>query len=171
LTIWIGDTKIVSGYNLRSCVQFLDITEAVVTVGEKRVLVEVQAQFEGQWFCLVIRQVEEVPFDQLRSEVLRRRLEGESEESVCCPISKKVMKVPVRSRACRHGQCVELKELLEESYVRGEIICPVCREVLLFDDLAVDWKLMERLADVRVRKQHSILRQCDVGAKPVDTGV
>jgi hypothetical protein len=160
LTIWIGDTKVVSGHTLRSC-RVLDLTNLVV--GETRVLIEVRAQFEGQWFCMVIRQAEEIPLDKLRAEVLGRRLEGESESSLCCAISKKVMKVPVRSRSCRHGQCVELKALLTDGLEWGELVCPVCGETVQFDDLAIDWTLMERLAAVRVRKQYSILRKQDLG--------
>jgi hypothetical protein len=165
LTIWIGDTKIVDGSCLRSC-EFLDITDLIVR--EKRVLIEVQAGFEDQWFCIALRSVEEVPFDQLLDQVLTRRLNGESDSCLCCPISKKVMKVPVRSRACRHGQCVDLKALLNDR--RGGLVCPVCGESVAFDDLAVDMAVLERLGTVRVRKQHSLLRGQPVGTRLASSG-
>jgi hypothetical protein len=162
LTIWIGDTTIVRGNALHSC-GFLDITDMVVS--EQKLVIEVQAQVEGQWFCIVIRQIEEVPFDELLSQVLVRRLEGESESCVCCPISKKVMKVPVRSRTCRHGQCMEFKALMETKKVWQDLVCPVCGEVVVFEDLATDWNLMQKLGSIWVKKQYFSIQQEETAHK------
>jgi hypothetical protein len=158
LTIWSGDTMLVSCQSLR-CQRFVDITDWIAC--GRRMLIEFQAQIEEKLFYVVVRCVEKASFDSLLTSVLSRRLENGPNSSLCCPITGKLMRVPVRSMKCRHDQCVEFAELIREDEC---IVCPVCRETLRFDDLAVDYRLMQTLAAIAVRKRAAVLRQSDLAA-------
>jgi len=78
------------------------------------------------------------------------------------------MAMPIKSMKCKTDQCVEFKEFIGEN-----LECPVCHEVIMFEDLAVDQVLMRTFATVRVRKDHSGLRWKGAGAvrKLSDSGV
>ena len=126
---------------------FVDITNHVV--GKGRVSVELRCGRETQWFCIAIRHVTKLAYEELLEEVTQKKLPT-SEYAVCCPISRKVMRVPVRSLKCTHNQCCDLKALLKTSDNNGRLTCPVCRMDIGFQDLAVDLVVMERLSKKRL---------------------
>jgi hypothetical protein len=156
LNIWLDNCCILSSLsNLRS--RFVDITPLVKTSP----VIEVLCDREECSYFLYLRIVEKRSFDDLLAEVLRRKLPAK-DSPVCCPLTKKVMKVPVRSMKCAHGQCCELKALLESVSPGDDLVCPVCKEVILFDDLGVDYKMMEMTAGQRMNRTHACLQRQSV---------
>lgn len=134
---------------------FIDITEC--TAGKGRISLELKCYRETQWYCIVIRQVTKVSYEELLDEVVQRQL-PESVYSVCCPLSSRIMRVPVRSLKCDHSQCYDLKALLYSASPDGKLTCPVCRRSIDFNDLAVDLKMMEILSKQRLNCMYCLMK-------------
>ena len=147
LTMWSGESLIFSP-NFSTHKRYIDLTSVIN--GRSNRLLEFTVQSEAQWYCLVIRAVTKIPYSVLISDALKRRLHPSQQSSICCPITGKVMKIPARSVKCQHTQCFELKKAIRQSEPGYPFMCPICNEVINFDDISVDWEMMKSLAGQRV---------------------
>lgn len=127
----------------------IDITPVVCG---SSIIIDVQAQKEQQWFCLLFRLVTKLSYDKLIKNVFERKLPSAYQQSAVCPATGKIMKIPVRSLKCQHIQCFELKAALKRAKNDDKIICPICRSQVFFSDLAVNVELVQALTSMRVNK-------------------
>ncbi|KAJ6226943.1 tonalli [Anaeramoeba flamelloides] len=58
--------------------------------------------------------------------------------SLSCPISKKPIKVPVRTLKCKHRQCFDLIQYAKYAERTKNWRCPICKMQIKFSDLIVD---------------------------------
>ena len=115
--------------------------------------IEFTVQHESQWYCIVIRSITKHSYSQLINDTLKRRLPSQdtcSHSSICCPLTGKVMKIPARSLKCQHIQCFDLKSAIKRTPPDKPFLCPVCGENMIFSDVAVDYDLLNFIANQRV---------------------
>jgi len=75
---------------------------------------------------------------------------GESRVSLRCPLTVCRMKTPVRGVDCLHPQCVDLEAFLAFSNRTSIWQCPVCMKPLKYEDLLVDYKMLEILEKTKL---------------------
>lgn len=59
--------------------------------------------------------------------------------SLLDPLSKLRMDIPVRSVKCDHLPCFDLKTFLDMYSTKEKMLCPVCYQPILLEDLKRDW--------------------------------
>lgn len=131
---------------------FIDITNAISDDADSPIVLS--CGIETEWFCLIIRHVTEYTYDQLLSKVVQTKFE-DSTTPACCPITRKVMRVPVRASTCEHSHCCEFRALIDTGI---NLVCPVCQKPIEFADLGVNSLLMEKISQLRTMKYHSNLK-------------
>lgn len=153
LTMWYGEILLYSP-NFSTNSKYIDLTPILDFKSSK--LLEFTVQNEPQWYCIVIRTITKVPYSRLINQALQRKLPSKDfQSSVCCPLTGKIMKVPVRSIKCQHSQCFDLKSALKRNSPGTPFLCPICGETINFDDIAVNWELMNTVATQRVNTAYS----------------
>ncbi|GAU95642.1 hypothetical protein RvY_07228 [Ramazzottius varieornatus] len=59
--------------------------------------------------------------------------------TLLCPMTKKRLTIPVRSRACQHNECFDAPAYLAANAAsRSAWICPLCNKIALPEDLVLD---------------------------------
>lgn len=153
LTMWYGEILLYSP-NFSTNRKYIDITPILNANSTKPL--EFTVQNESQWYCIVIRTITKVPYSKLLNQVLQRKLPPKDYQcTVCCPLTGKIMKVPARSIKCQHSQCFDLKNAIKKNDPGTPLLCPVCGEIIEFDDIAVDWEIMNTVASQRVDASYS----------------
>ncbi|ETO03884.1 hypothetical protein RFI_33518, partial [Reticulomyxa filosa] len=117
---------------------------------------------KGVWYCGTTHQAQDWPFHQTicQSAENRPRLPemkkevatveddvcvGQTKVSLRCPLSIIRIQTPVRGCHCIHPQCLDLESYLAFSHRTGNWQCPVCTQPLKFEELCVDYKMMQIL--------------------------
>lgn len=59
--------------------------------------------------------------------------------SLLDPLTKLRMEIPVRSVKCGHLPCFDLKTFLDMYSTKEKMLCPVCYQQILLEDLKKDW--------------------------------
>lgn len=152
LTMWYGEMLLYSP-NFTTNSKYIDLTPILNFKSSKPL--EFTVQSESQWYCIVIRTLTKIPYSRLLNQVLQRKLPKDFQSSICCPLTGKIMKVPVRSIKCQHTQCFDLKSAIKRNNPGTSLLCPICGETIEFDDIAVNWEIMNSVATQRVNSAYS----------------
>ncbi|KAG0500427.1 hypothetical protein HPP92_000499 [Vanilla planifolia] len=84
--------------------------------------------------------------------------EGPSRISLCCPISFKRIKTPVKGHLCKHHQCFDYDNYIEMNSRKPNWRCPHCNQPICLVDLRIDRKMvkiLEEMGDVTEVLIHS----------------
>lgn len=153
LTMWYGEILLYSP-NFSTNSKYIDLTPILDFKSSK--VLEFTVQNESQWYCIVIRTITKLSYSKLINQVLQRKLPPKDfQSSVCCPLTGKIMKVPVRSIKCQHSQCFDLKSAIKRNSPGTPLLCPICGETIEFNDIATNWEIMSTVATQRVGVAYS----------------
>jgi len=68
--------------------------------------------------------------------------------SLLCPITRKKIMTPIRSRNCNHIQCTDLNNYLQMNSMKQFWKCPICSKKTPYDSLAFDLYISEIIQEV-----------------------
>lgn len=72
--------------------------------------------------------------------------------SLICPLSKKRIRIPVRSFNCHHIQCFDAKAYILINDKRSSWKCPICDKFCFYDDLQIDFYFFGILSNYNLMK-------------------
>ncbi|PKA64724.1 E3 SUMO-protein ligase SIZ2 [Apostasia shenzhenica] len=75
-------------------------------------------------------------------------IEGPSRISLCCPISFKRMKTPVKGHLCKHHQCFDYDNFVEMNSRKPNWRCPHCNQPTCFNEIRIDKNMVKILKEV-----------------------
>jgi hypothetical protein len=143
LTVAVNGIPVLGPNSELSNADYLDLTN--VLFENSRVDFGISA--EQFWFCLVLRRVKKQRKREIYRQVLERRIR-DLPGSLCCPLSGKLMRIPVRSIKCNHTHCFDLISFMKHSR-NVELICPICCCAIELDDIGTNWETLNKIIEKR----------------------